>query len=123
MAARKTTAAKTDETATEPEAVKAPRKKREPKPVNDLPSAVAAQKAAQRRYDRAAKALEALKKEESDAWTALQESKAEVKRYYSELMGDEATQADEGTEDHGDHSEYEPEPEPVDESEGAGHNF
>ncbi|AYD86813.1 hypothetical protein SEA_MICRODON_66 [Streptomyces phage Microdon] len=75
---------KTDADATEP---KAEKKTRQPKPVTDLPSATVALKAAQRRADRAGKALSDAETENDAAQTALAAAKKDVDRYYRELMG------------------------------------
>jgi len=88
VVAKKTTPAKAD--ATEP---KAAPKKREPKPVTDLASAMTALRAAQRRSDRADKAYDAARDERKKASDALIEAKAAVKKYYAEAMGED--QADE----------------------------
>jgi hypothetical protein len=63
------------------------RKPREPKVVNDLPSAVVALNAAKRREERAGKAYNASIKEYDAAQEALETAKATVKRFYAETVG------------------------------------
>lgn len=88
---------KTDADATEP---KAEKKTRQPKPVTDLPSATVALKAAQRRADRAGKALSEAETEHDAAQLALSAAKKDVDRFYRELMGmDVEPEAEDVTED------------------------
>ncbi len=91
MVAKKTPAAKTDET-------KAPRKPRTPKPVDDLASATVALNAAKRKADRTAKARAEAVAADGLAQTELEQAKATVKRFYAELMG-ETLEADEDVKD------------------------
>lgn len=64
------------------------RKTRVRKPVNDLPTAVAALNASARREDRAKKAYLAAVKEYDDAQKAQQNAKDLVKKFYAETVGD-----------------------------------
>lgn len=92
MVAKKTPAAKTA-----PATEKAARKPRTPKPVNDLPSATIALKAAQRRADRADAAYKAAEDEHTAAHGALYEAKEKVREFYEALMNPAKADAPEAT--------------------------
>jgi hypothetical protein len=79
--------------------IMAERKTRQPRPVTDLATAMAALKRAERRAEKADEDYRTAERAHTDAYGELKTAREDVKRYYMEAMGEQVDEAPEGLRD------------------------